>query len=287
MRMIRIDRYVICITSVLAGLALSSCTSTYVPTQGSARSVYSVEQARNLVLGEAVPPVYFFDRRDASIALNNPIYMISKVYIRKTSMRVITGYKEYNITLKDIQPSVFRDDADGSDYADIYLNSSQGFMANLLSVNSAGYRAGLYDGPFHKERPANFADALLVLKFAAVKFADDDEARFQEALRNYKAAATKPGLPEAIRAFKVQAEGAIRDKDFESAANYYGQALDVAPWWPEGHFNSALVLAEVGDFPDAITEMNRYLLLVPNAADARAAQDKIYDWQRKVPATVN
>lgn len=285
--MIRIDRYFVCITSVLAGLTLCSCTSTYVPTQGSAQSSYSIEQARNLVLGEAVPPVYFFDRRDASIALNNPIYMISKVYIRKTSMRVITGYKEYNIPLKNIQPSVFRDDADGSDYTDIYINAFQGFMANLLSVNSAGYRAGLYDGPFHKERPGNFADALLVLKLVAVKFTEDDEARFQEALRSYMAAATKPRLPEAIRAFKIQAEGAIRDKDFESAANYYGQALEVAPWWPEGHFNSALVYAEIDDFPDAITEMNRYLLLVPNAPDVRAARDKIYDWERKVPASVN
>jgi hypothetical protein len=27
--------------------------------------------------------------------------------------------------------------------------------------------------------------------------------------------------------------------------------------------------------------MKRYLALVPDAPDARAAQDKIYDWERK------
>jgi DNA invertase Pin-like site-specific DNA recombinase len=32
---------------------------------------------------------------------------------------------------------------------------------------SAGYRAGLFDGPFKRERAQHFADALLVLKIAA------------------------------------------------------------------------------------------------------------------------
>jgi hypothetical protein len=30
--------------------------------------------------------------------------------------------------------------------------------------------------------------------------------------------------------------------------------------------------------------MRRYLLLVPDAPNARAAQDKIYEWEAKVPA---
>lgn len=280
--MTQINRWAVRAASVLAVSVLCSCTSTYVPDQSSTQPTYSVEQARNLVLGEAVPPVYFFDRRDDSIALNNPMYMISKIYIRKTSIRVVTGYKGYNIPLTNIAPSIFRDDSDGNDYVDIYVTGNlQGFMANLLSVNSAGYRAGLYDGPFQRERAQHFADALLVLKLAAVKFAEDDEARFQEAARNYRASATKPQLPEAARRFEVQAEGAIRDKDFDATADLYEQALGVAPWWPEGHFNRALVLSEVDDFPDAIVEMKRYLALVPEAPNARAAQDKIYDWERK------
>jgi tetratricopeptide (TPR) repeat protein len=280
--MTQINLWAVHAASVLAVSVLCSCTSTYVPDQSSTQPTYSVEQARNLVLGEAVPPVYFFDRRDDSIALNKPMYMISKIYIRATSMRVVTGYKEYNISLKNIAPSIFRDDSDGHDYVDIYITGNlQGFMADLLSLNAAGYRAGLYDGPFERERPKHFADALLVLKLAAVKFAEDDEARFQEAARNYRASAAKPQLTEGARRFEVQAEGAIRDKDFEAAVNYYGQALDLAPWWPKGHFNRALVLSEVDDFPDAIGEMKRYLALVPDAPNARAAQDKIYDWERK------
>jgi len=78
----------------------------------------------------------------------------------------------------------------------------------------------------------------------------------------------------------VQAEGAVRDKEFNDAADYYAAALKIAPWWPVGHFNRALVLGEAGDYDMAKREMNYYLLLVPDASNARAAQDKIYDWAR-------
>lgn len=109
----------------------------------------------------------------------------------------------------------------------------------------------------------------------------ENEARFQEALRAYRTAAVKPQLSEAARQFMVQAEGAVRDKDYPEAVDLYEQALALAPWWPEGYFNLALVLAETDDPDRAIIEMKRYLALVPTASDARAAQDKIYDWQRK------
>ena len=65
------------------------------------------------------------------------------------------------------------------------------------------------------------------------------------------------------------------------AANFYEEALSPAPWWPLGHINRALVLGEIENYESAIVEMKRYLLLVPDVANARAAQDKIYDWERK------
>ncbi|MCX5721632.1 MAG: tetratricopeptide repeat protein [Nitrospirae bacterium] len=109
----------------------------------------------------------------------------------------------------------------------------------------------------------------------------ESETRFQEALRTYQAAAVKPQLPETARQLMVQANGAVRDKDYQEATDLYEQTLVLAPWWPEGHFNLALVLAETDDPDRAIVEMKRYLALAPTAPDARAAQDKIYDWQRK------
>jgi hypothetical protein len=53
-----------------------------------------------------------------------------------------------------------------------------------------------------------------------------------------------------------------------------GKEPSVAP-------SSAMATA---DFKGAILEMKRYLLLVPNAPNARAAQDMIYKWERRASA---
>jgi tetratricopeptide (TPR) repeat protein len=63
------------------------------------------------------------------------------------------------------------------------------------------------------------------------------------------------------------------------AARLYRDALRTAPAWAEGHFNLGLLYGELELYPEAITEMRRYLYLAPNAPDARAVQDRIYEWE--------
>jgi hypothetical protein len=121
-------------------------------------------------------------------------------------------------------------------------------------------------------------DAMQVLKATAARPLPD----FEAVVRSYRAEAVKPELPESARRWRVQAESAVRAQRFDEAADLFDAALAEAPWWPEGHFNRALVLGEAGDPSGAITEMRRYLALVPEAADARAAQDKIYEWEGQV-----
>jgi hypothetical protein len=127
-------------------------------------------------------------------------------------------------------------------------------------------------------------NALHVLKQNAIKQkADADEygLGFAASLADYrKKAAANAALPEEANKYKVQAEGAVRDKAFVDAADLYAAALNIAPWWPVGHFNRALVLGEGGDYEMATREMNYYLQLVPHAPNARAAQNKIYEWAR-------
>lgn len=125
------------------------------------------------------------------------------------------------------------------------------------------------------------ADALYVLKQNAINDIHEYDASFAASLADYrKKAAANTTLPEEANKYKVQAEGAVRDKEFDDAADLYTAALKIAPWWPVGHFNRALVLGEAGDYELAKREMNYYLQLVPNAPNARAAQDKIYEWER-------
>jgi hypothetical protein len=105
------------------------------------------------------------------------------------------------------------------------------------------------------------------------------EAAFREAVRRYREMPVKPSLPEEARKFKVQAESAFNRKDFDDAAARYLDALKIAPWWPEGYFNRALILGETGRYRKAVEEMRKYLVIVPDAPDAREAQDKIYEWE--------
>jgi formylglycine-generating enzyme required for sulfatase activity len=110
-------------------------------------------------------------------------------------------------------------------------------------------------------------------------FADSVNDPFREVVASYLAAKPKPVLSEEARKYKVQAEFMVQEKQPEKAVTLYGKALEVSPWWPEGHFKLALLLGETRKYRDAMREMNRYLQLEPEGADARAAQDKLYQWE--------
>lgn len=102
---------------------------------------------------------------------------------------------------------------------------------------------------------------------------------FEVEAARYRSLAVKPALPEEARKYMVQAEAAVRRQSFSEAAARYRDALKIAPWWPEGYFNRALLLGETGEYKKAIASMKKYMTLVPAAPDAQAAQDKIYEWE--------
>jgi formylglycine-generating enzyme required for sulfatase activity len=110
-------------------------------------------------------------------------------------------------------------------------------------------------------------------------YADNGNDSFQEVVNQYQAANPKPVMPEVARKYRVQAEFAVQEKRFDQAIELYGKALEIAPWWAEGHYNLALTLGETKKYRDAMREMRRFLLLAPDAPEARNAQDKIYQWE--------
>jgi hypothetical protein len=105
------------------------------------------------------------------------------------------------------------------------------------------------------------------------------QQRFAAVAASYRSSRSATAIPEEVRRYRVMAETAVRDMRFADAVDSYLDGLRIAPWWPEGHFNAALVLAELHFYDDAIAHMRNYLALVPNAADARAVQNKIYAWE--------
>jgi formylglycine-generating enzyme required for sulfatase activity len=121
--------------------------------------------------------------------------------------------------------------------------------------------------------------AVLFMLACSPAFAVDAADPFQQVVNKYRVANPKPVLPEVARKYKVQAEFAMQEKRLDQAIGLYGQALEIAPWLAEAHYGLALVLAEKKQYRDALREMKRYLLLAPEATDARAAQDKVYQWE--------
>jgi formylglycine-generating enzyme required for sulfatase activity len=113
----------------------------------------------------------------------------------------------------------------------------------------------------------------------APAFAADAPDPFLDVVAQYKAAKPKPELSEEARKYKVQAEFLAQEKQTDKAIALYGKALEIAPWWAEGHYKLGLLLGEKKKYRDGMVEMKRYLLLAPEGAEARAAQDKIYQWE--------
>ena len=105
---------------------------------------------------------------------------------------------------------------------------------------------------------------------------------FDTQVAAYRALPVKPELPEAAREFKVRAESAVAEKRFLDAVEACDRRLQVEPAWPQGHFNVALVLAALKVYGLAVEEMQRYLALVPDAGNARQAQNRIYEWKAKL-----
>ena len=108
---------------------------------------------------------------------------------------------------------------------------------------------------------------------------DPDFKRVAEA---YVKAKSKPAIPDQVHMYQVQAADAVRTKHFMRAADLYELADEVAPWWPEGHFNRALIFGQLRFYKSAIGEMQRYIALMPHAPNLSAVKDKIYIWQGRL-----
>ena len=131
-----------------------------------------------------------------------------------------------------------------------------------------------------RQQGTEFAAALnRLVAFAADKTNPLNDFPAQAAA--WRALATKPPLPDAARVRSLLAEDAVSNKKPQEALKYYQQALDIYALWPQGWFNSALISAELADYDGAAEYMQNYLLLVPDAPDARQARDQLEMWKIK------
>jgi tetratricopeptide (TPR) repeat protein len=269
MRKLRIVRLFMLLPAVFAGLFAASTSladSSYTPSEAEANK-WSLENARGEVQRD-------FSQCDSvhpwKVQVMPDIITLSWLENNSESFTV-WEFRE----LRDLKLSFTDSNAWISRASSLKINASGHFYANGSKFLGIAYNCG-----GATDRTKVFGDALLRLKLEYDKWnSPENMAKFKEEALRYQAMDPKPELPEDARRFKVQAEGAVADKRFLDAAEKYGKAIEMAPWWPEAHFNRAVVLAELQNFDSAMTEMKRYLLLKPDAADARQAQDFIYAWE--------
>ena len=127
----------------------------------------------------------------------------------------------------------------------------------------------------------NFADAVAYLRQKNLNLISKaDEDNFAPIAAEYRSLKVKPPVSEEQRKFIVQANSFNQQKLFDKAIEYYNKAIDLDQTaYPAAYSNIALLSAQLHKYDEAISSMKKYLLLEPNASDARGAQDKIYEWE--------
>ena len=137
---------------------------------------------------------------------------------------------------------------------------------------------------FDKEILCHLADDIYYLKVQTAadktKGFTDELARFTSVAAKNKELAFKPLQTEDQRRYIVQANAAVQTKQNDRAIVYFNQALQFNELsFPDAYYNLALIFAQKNQFERAILNMKKYLLLSSDSPDARAAQDKVYEWE--------
>jgi len=96
---------------------------------------------------------------------------------------------------------------------------------------------------------------------------------------------TKPEISEQVRRYAVQASNATQEKRYDDAIVLWTTTLKIAPYYPLAYYNRALLYEMKGNLKYSIADMENYLKLTPDAADARSARDRIYTWEGKIKET--
>ena len=124
------------------------------------------------------------------------------------------------------------------------------------------------------------ADDLFLIQQHMKERKEHSLSLFESQAAQYRALAIKPPMSEDQRKLVVQANTMNRLKDYDGSIKLYLKAIDMDPFsYPEAYFNLALINAQIKQYDAAINYMKQYLMLVPDAKDARSAQDRIYEWE--------
>jgi tetratricopeptide (TPR) repeat protein len=94
-----------------------------------------------------------------------------------------------------------------------------------------------------------------------------------------------PAIPEEAHKHMVMGTTILRaaksPEDFKGAIGEFQKAVRSAPWWGDAYYNLGVAEEAAGEFGEAKRHLQLYLASKPPTADARSAQDKIYEIDAK------
>lgn len=157
----------------------------------------------------------------------------------------------------------------------VYRRYSPHAVEAMFRLNSDPRCCYPFDFVGDEAEARRFSAAWTILATQRTPREPRDDAEFLASLGSE--AESQPA--ETLRRVQVQVEAALRANRNIEAGRLYRDALRTSPGWADGHYNLGLLYGDLELYPEAITEMRRYLYLTPNAQDARAVQDKIYEWE--------
>ncbi|MHB8148653.1 MAG: tetratricopeptide repeat protein [Desulfobulbia bacterium] len=172
----------------------------------------------------------------------------------------------------------YRDGRDTEWQTQTYTDQdSPGFFLRPYKINFPGSISFLFGNLSDAQR---FADDLFFIQQVRQKKHDERLALFQAKAAQYRGMKVKPPVSEEQRRYIVQANALNQRKEYARAIELYNKTIALDPVsYPEAYFNLALLSAQMQRFKTAIAYMKQYLLLAPDAKDARGGQDKIYEWE--------
>jgi tetratricopeptide (TPR) repeat protein len=236
--------------------------------------------------------------------------ILDTIFIRNDSL--ITKYKEEHHSWISYGGKKHRNLYDPSGYicaaiidlklSIVYINKGNwegalpGAYTNAILIDSKNKRYSSNEFPY---RSLNFTGTT-VYRYTNKKAKELDDANtiislfnmyvsqmYNGKLESFKTKANQQNnssnISEEQRKLIVQANLANEEKNYEKALELYEKSLIINEFnYPESYFNMALIASQLVDYPLAVFNMKKYLILSPDAGDSRKALDKIYEWEFKI-----
>jgi len=162
---------------------------------------------------------------------------------------------------------------------DLYVDFCKNhFYSTIDNLGPLGYNLIGADGVEKRDVLNRLCNILFTLQYGKIQEATELQLnRLKQFMSDSK---TRQDVTEEQRMYIVQANALTEQKLYSDAIEQYYNALKINPIsYPAMYYNMALLHAQLEHFGIAILNMKKYLLLAPDASDARTAQDKIYEWQ--------